>query len=258
MSQIIETFERTEKKYRLNREQYNKIVSAINGKMAVDEFGKSKITSLYFDTPDRRLIDRSLEKPLYKEKLRLRQYGTDESDQALVFIELKKKFKGIVYKRRVMLSRAAAQAFLQGMDFELACRTFPLVSERLNSKAISPKNLQIAREIEEFINRTPNLYPSMLISCNRTAYQPLRDSDANLRITFDEDLKSNDLFKRGEAAQDVIPGDEVIMEVKSVKAVPVWLAQLLSEVHAYPTSFSKYGTAYRNSFNNSKKVIRYA
>lgn len=245
MSQIIETFERTEKKYRINRKQFSAVISAMACKMAVDGYGKSHITSLYFDTRDRSLIDRSLEKPLYKEKLRLRQYGCDEGSQSLVFIELKKKFKGIVYKRRVMLSRAAAEAYLSGMDFESACRTFPLISERLNEEAISARNLQIAREIDEFIARHQNLYPSMLISCERTAYAACGAADEDLRITFDEDLMCKDLFCAHAAPGKILRGDEIIMEIKSSHAMPMWLVETLSLNQIYPTSFSKYGEAYK-------------
>lgn len=255
MTQIIENFARTEKKYRLSHAQYEKILSMLAGRMEVDGYGKSQISSLYLDTPNRQLIDRSLEKPLYKEKLRLRQYGSDEGDQALVFIELKKKFKGVVYKRRVMLSRAAAQAYLMGMDFELACRTFPLVSEKLNAEAISLRNLQIAREITEFINRHEDLRASMIVTCDRTAYVPLVDEGTDLRITFDENLRYKDLFCRHAQRDNIIGSDEVIMEVKSIKAMPMWLVQILDAAHTYPTSFSKYGTAYMKSeLTNTKKV----
>lgn len=120
MASYCEVFERTEKKYRLDACQHRSMLAALAGRMEPDVFGVTRITSLYFDTPDRLLIERSLDKPLYKEKLRLRRYGeaTDEGD--CVFVEIKKKYKGVVYKRRVGMSQAAANAYLGGMPYELS------------------------------------------------------------------------------------------------------------------------------------------
>lgn len=270
MNGICEVFERTEKKYVVTREQHASLVRGIEKHMQVDEFGKSQITSLYFDTPARDLIDRSLEKPLYKEKFRIRQYGSDESEQAQVFIEIKKKFKGVVYKRRVMCSRAAAFAWLGGMDYEMACRVHPLVSEALNQESISAQSLQIAREIDAFVARHANMRPSMLISCNRTAFKPIEQESwsmslpnlpetqdhSDLRITVDEDLKSKDLFCKHAKVDDIVSHNLVVMEIKSAHSMPLWLTNLLSNVGAYPTSFSKYGAAYLNAHTSYDKNER--
>ena len=68
-------FKRVEKKYRIGTAERAAIEVAVEGAMAVDAYGRSRITSLYLDTPDRAIVARSIEKPLYKEKLRLRAYG---------------------------------------------------------------------------------------------------------------------------------------------------------------------------------------
>lgn len=193
--------------------------------MRADTYGRSRVNSLYFDTPDHRLIRRSLEKPLYKEKLRVRSYGETTPDSR-VFVELKKKYRGVVFKRRVALPHAEAMAFL--------------------CDRCSPSNSQIIREIEYFLDHYAPLRPSMLLSYNREAF--CGKEDDKFRITFDDTLlwREQDLLlcapPAGEPLLDV---NAVLMEVKCAGAVPLWLASLLSEMRIYKTPFSKYGTAYR-------------
>lgn len=111
MTTFTDVFERKEVKYRLDARQHRAMAAALRGRMAPDAFGRTRIVSRYFDTPERALIERSLDKPLYKEKLRLRSYGSPQAGDR-VFVEIKKKYKGIVYKRRVGCSLAAAEAYL--------------------------------------------------------------------------------------------------------------------------------------------------
>ncbi len=152
MTLYNEVFERTEKKYRLDARQHRQMVEALAGHLALDAFGITKITSLYFDTPGRALIERSLDKPLYKEKLRLRRYGEaageDADEDGCVFVEIKKKYKGVVYKRRVGMSLAAARAYMGGMPYEQACACFPLSDPALAAASVSARSRQIAREID--------------------------------------------------------------------------------------------------------------
>ena len=113
MAEFTGTFERKEVKYRLNAMQVRAIKQALSAHMAPDEYGQTSITSVYYDTPNRDMISRSLEKPVYKEKLRLRTYGP-RCAQAPVFVELKKKHEGIVYKRRIAVSESAARLYGRG------------------------------------------------------------------------------------------------------------------------------------------------
>ncbi|MBQ3106617.1 MAG: polyphosphate polymerase domain-containing protein [Eggerthellaceae bacterium] len=212
MAKFCEVFERIEKKYRLSGEQYQLMKAALQGHMAPDRYGRTRITSLYFDTPDRSLIARSLEKPRYKEKLRLRMYGSEgkvllrpdgwcELERALwnqpAYLEIKKKFEGVVYKRRVGLTLAAARAYWCGMPYEKACERFPLEDEGMAKESLAPRSRQIAREIDRFRERYESLEPSMAITCERSAWEPAKDADgkvldescSNLRITFDERLQ---------------------------------------------------------------------
>ena len=107
------TFERRELKYRITDAQRAALEAAFDARMVPDEYGESTICNIYYDTADYRLIRAPLEKPAYKEKLRLRSYGVT-GPGGEVFLELKKKYKGIVYKRRITLPEDAAGEFIAG------------------------------------------------------------------------------------------------------------------------------------------------
>ena len=136
-------FKRYEMKYLLNRTQYRQITEAFDGRMKPDIHGKNTILSLYFDTPDDLLIRRSLEKPLYKEKLRVRSYGIADTDTT-VFVELKKKYQSVVYKRRIAMSEEEARRYLLSHA--------------------SVMDTQISREIDYCLFHYHNLIPRMLLS----------------------------------------------------------------------------------------------
>lgn len=277
MASFTDVFERKEIKYRLSARQHQFMRDALAGHMQPDEFGRTRITSLYFDTAERSLIDRSLEKPVYKEKLRLRWYGSVAADDR-VFIEIKKKYQGIVYKRRVACSYAAARAYLGGMSYERACGRFPLPDALMAQESCAPRSLQIAHEIDQFIVRYQPLQPSMYIACDRTAYAPLGEGEGedDLRITFDAGVAYRDLLFASTTNAVVSPvsadtrplaaltspvgahassgmpafaplmrAGEAIMEIKVAGPMPLWLVHALDACKAYPTSFSKYGEAYR-------------
>ena len=246
MATKADTFERKEKKYLISRGQCEAIKRGLASRMRLDDYGVTRIDSLYLDTPDSDLIRRSLEKPLYKEKLRIRSYGPF-SEANVVFIEIKKKFKGIVYKRRVRMSAQGAQAYVGGMSYEEAQRLYPADPER-PEKDLTPGRIQIAREIDAFFKRHPGLEPAMLISCMREAWCPIdpADSDCVDRITFDEGINYVDLLDKASVQRlPVTSEDLVVMEVKCAGGYPSWLCDLLGECGAYPRSFSKYGNAHK-------------
>lgn len=265
MTTFTDVFERKEVKYRLDARRHRAMTAALRGRMVPDAFGRTRIVSRYLDTPERALIERSLDKPLYKEKLRLRGYGAPQADDR-VFVEIKKKYGGIVYKRRVGCSLAAACAYLDGTPYEEACGRFPLPDAVMAAESLSPRSVQIAREIDEFAARHRPLRPSMLITCERTAYASLAccngaasagnpapaapdapaDVPDDLRITFDDDIAYRDLFAaRPDAAHALLSAGDAVMEIKSSGPFPLWLVRALDACEAYPSSFSKYGEAYR-------------
>lgn len=247
MATFKDSFERKEIKYLLTTQQHRALQERLQGLMAADEYGLTTIISNYYDTPQRELILRSLEKPLYKEKLRVRSYGPAAVDSR-VFVEIKKKFKGIVYKRRVAMTLAAADAYLSGTPYEQAVAAHPLPKARQAAESTSPRSIQIAREIDAFLVRHGQLSPSMLIEADRVAFAPVDDNPdtQGLRITFDERVRYRDLFcDPGERAHiDLLPPDAVLMEVKVPGAFPLWLAHTLTELRVFPTSFTKYGNAF--------------
>ena len=220
------TFKRYEVKYIMPRRQRDMLIEAMQGHMALDQFGRHTIRNIYFDTDSFRLVRDSIEKPIYKEKLRVRSYQKAGYDSP-VFVELKKKYDGVVYKRRLCLPhRAAMNALENGL---------PL-----------PADSQIAREIEAFrAFYGPTLKPAMLLTYEREAYYPVDGCD--LRLTLDENIRwrTTDIDLGGSAmGKMILPGDAVLMELKSPGGYPRWIVDFLSENKIYKTSFSKYGTAY--------------
>ena len=225
MSNYIEVFERTEIKYLLSHEQYVKLREFLSDYARVDDYGRTRIHNIYFDTPDYRLIRTSLDKPVYKEKLRLRTYG-DTNDFTDSFIEIKKKYKGIVYKRRV------SGTYKKAYDY-LVRDGYPL------------DDSQISREIEGFRNIYGNLKPVMNISYDRIAMVGL--DDPNFRVTFDTNIQwSTDKpdLRREVRGREILKEGEWLMEIKVAEGMPMSLARRLSELKIFPTSFSKYGRAY--------------
>ena len=221
-------FKRIELKYLINSEQQRYLLEEMKRYMKEDEFGKSVINSLYFDTPDFYLVRRSLQKPAYKEKLRIRSYGR-ANHETKVFIELKKKYKSVVYKRRIKLSEGEA------MDY-------------MERNIYSKEQSQILKEIDYFKKLHANLSPKMLISCDREAF--FAKDDSEFRITFDKNIKyrqDNLSLCDKISGNPIINDDEALMEIKVVGGMPIWMTRLLSEKRIFKTSFSKYGKAYKMS-----------
>lgn len=220
------TFKRYELKYMLTRYQYKQIKSEMIRYMQPDRFAHSQIINIYFDTPSHRLIRDSIEKPVYKEKLRLRSYGVPDDDSE-VFIELKKKYKSVVYKRRLEVSEQEAMDYLVGGQ--------PL-----------HEDCQIGREIDYFMQVYKDLEPAVVLSYERDSYKGIDDPE--LRITFDYNIlwQNDDLALQKEPyGYKVIPEYKVLMEIKMAGGFPLWLSHLLTKYGAYKTSFSKYGEAYK-------------
>lgn len=252
MATAADTFQRKEKKYLITTGQCEAIKAGLAAHMRLDDYGATRIDSLYLDTPDRSLICRSLEKPLYKEKLRVRSYGAF-SQADTVFVEIKKKYKGIVYKRRVRMSAEGARRYAGGMPYEEAQTLFPVPGSTAE-KELATGKVQIAHEIDAFFKRYSRLKPSMLISCLREAWCPLagHEDDTVDRITFDEDISYIDLMDESSATRrPVTAPDQIVMEIKCAGGYPTWLCDLLSSVGAYPRSFSKYGNAYKRVRKNA-------
>jgi hypothetical protein len=225
MGKYQDVFKRYEKKYWVTPEQQKQLTRALERHMAPDQYGEYPISSLYYDTADYRLIRTSLEKPVYKEKFRVRSYGRVQCAEESVFLELKKKFKGVVYKRRIAMEYGRALEYLgNGI----------------------PEDSQILREITWFFSLYGGLQPKAMISYDRTAL--FGKEDEHLRVTFDRNIRFRDTeldLMEGDWGIPLAPDGRLLMEIKIPGTMPLWLSHALGELSIFPTSFSKYGTAYQ-------------
>lgn len=225
VSNPIVVMKRYEMKYILNPEQTAYFKKSVEGHMKIDKFGLTSIASLYYDTPNYRLIRTSAEKPLFKEKIRLRSYGI-ATETSPVFLELKRKAYGIVYKRRVQ-------------------STIPLVKKFFDGNGDICAGGQINKEITTFRDYYQTLVPACMIIYDRIAYF---EPDGDLRLTIDHNPRYRyddlDLTKSMEGTSLLKEG-YTILEVKVQQAVPLWLSEILAKGKIYKGSFSKYGEAYR-------------
>ena len=218
-------FKRYELKYMLTQKQKQKILKAMEPYMALDQYGRTTIRNIYFDTDNFRLVRKSIEKPAYKEKLRIRSYNK-ASPNSTVFVELKKKYDGIVYKRRLSLSEGSAMEWIKG---DHTCEN----------------NSQISDEIDYFLKYYQTLHPAVFLTYEREAYYSLKGDD--FRVTFDENIlcRQADISLCADVGgTPILKEGMALMEIKCSGGYPLWMTKVLSEEHIYKTSFSKYGTAY--------------
>lgn len=234
------TFKRYELKFMLTYAQKQELLRVMEPYMALDQYGRTTIQNLYYDTDSYRLVRRSMERPDYKEKLRVRSYGTAKEGGA-VFVELKKKYDRVVYKRRLSLPEHTAMAWLAG-DGEAA-----------------PAG-QIAHEIDYFRGFYQGLEPKVFLSYEREAY--FERGGGDFRVTFDDNILTRQTalsLKSSAWGTPLLPDGMVLMELKTPGGVPMWMTRFLTEHHIYKTSFSKYGAAYENTiFPQREGVKKYA
>lgn len=218
-------FKRVEKKYLLDEHQYNELRKRLEGYMTVDEYGETTICNIYYDTPEHLIVRRSMEKPVYKEKLRVRSYGTPRAG-GTVFVEIKKKFRSVVYKRRTSMKLEQTDDFNSG-------------------RPIGAKDKQIENELRYFLKFYKGIAPAMYLSYDRIAM--FGNEDSELRVTFDRNLtfREDDLrLESGSYGRKALPEGVRIMEIKITNAMPLWLSHILDELKIFPASYSKYGSCY--------------
>lgn len=234
------TFKRYELKFMLTQSQKQALLQVMEPYMALDQYGRTTIQNLYYDTDSFRLVRRSMERPEYKEKLRVRSYGTAR-EGGRVFVELKKKYDHVVYKRRLTLPEPDAMAWLAG------------------DKSAAPDS-QIGREIDYFCAFYRDLRPQVFLSYEREAY--FERGGGDFRVTFDENILTRRTalsLKTSPWGTPLLPHGTVLMELKTPGGIPLRMTRFLTENHIYKTSFSKYGTAYQNViFPQQEGVKKYA
>lgn len=234
MTKEICIFQRIEKKYQLTCNQKDALFELIGKYLIPDAYGKSIICSLYLDTPNHLLIRNSIDSKVYKEKLRLRSYGVPTADSK-VFLEIKKKYKGVVYKRRISTTLKDAEIYI--------------------NSGIKPFESQIMSEIDYAMQFYEHPKPAMLIAYEREAF--FVDGFENLRLTFDRSVRyrNTELYlESGTDGKKIISDDTVLLEIKTDGTMPVWLSRALDECRIFPSSFSKYGTAYRDSMTGIQQI----
>lgn len=225
-----EVFRRIEKKYIVDEPTYEKLIKKLDGHFVKDRYYKSTICNIYYDTPSHQLVRNSIEKTVYKEKLRVRSYGVPNNED-MVFVELKKKYKGVVYKRRIEMTLAQTRDFFAG-------------------KEVPHNNPQIENELKYFLKFYEGIAPAMYLSYDRLAY--CGAEDPSLRLTFDTHILYREEQKeldKGIWGKELLPAGVRVMEIKIPNAMPLWLSAILDKLEIYPASFSKYGTAYLNEFS---------
>lgn len=229
-------FRRYEIKYLMSCRQQDAVLRAMEPYMARDEYGRSQVRNIYYDTPDFRLIRESMDKPVYKEKLRVRSYGYPKAGDP-VFLELKKKYKDVVYKRRISMPQAQAKACLD--------------------RKMQLPDSQIGREIAYVLDFYQKLQPAMFLSYEREAF--CEPDGGDFRVTFDENIR----YRTEELTLDsddfgtaILKPGQVLMELKTKGGLPLWMAHVLSQQKIYKTSFSKYGSAYQDLFLSKRKGER--
>ncbi len=233
-------FKRYEIKYLISISQKQEILAEMLPYMRLDKYGRTTIRNLYLDTDDFRLIRRSIEKPQYKEKLRIRSYAQATPEKP-VFVELKKKYNGVVYKRRLKLPEKE-------------------VMHAFESNLPLPINSQIGNEIEYFRAYYHPLTAKVFLSYEREAYYSLDKSD--FRVTFDDNIlyRTEDLrLSVPPYGTRIVEDGYILMEIKTSTSIPLWLTGVLTKLKVYKTSFSKYGTAYMDIIKKGRKgEIEYA
>lgn len=228
----ISVMKRVEMKYLLSAGQTRLLREKLQGRMQEDQYGKTSIASLYFDTPNYTLIRESLEKPAFKEKIRLRSYGP-ATQSSPVFLELKRKACGVVYKRRIQTTVPRAEKFF-------------------DEASDAGDGGQIDRELAAFRDHYQTLSPTCLIIYDRTAYF---EPDGDLRLTIDENprYRLRDLtLTKGMDGTPLLGDGQTILEIKVQDAMPLWLSAILAECGIRKGSFSKYGEAYRREIMTSR------
>ena len=233
---IQKVFNRYEKKYMLTRQQYEAIRQRLEPYMEKDQYGLHTIRNIYYDTEDDELIRTSLEKPKYKEKFRVRCYGEPNAESDY-FLEIKKKYKGIVNKRRIVMKPQEAKAYLEN-------------GEKPREQS------QIFREVDYVWNHY-QLIPKVYLAYDRIAL--FGKEDAEFRVTFDQNIRSRDFaltLEKDTETTKLLKDGYYLMEVKISNAMPLWFVKILTELEIHSTSFSKYGNVYRRNLekNGGRKV----
>lgn len=234
-------FNRYEQKFLIPIDQIDHIKEQIGPYVTQDDnasLSHYTICNIYYDTTNDEIIKRSVSKPMFKEKLRLRCYGEPKQGD-IMFLEIKKKLNGFVNKRRTSIS------------YEDACM---LIHEKVMPIKKSYHNSQVLNEIYFYV-KNKQLIPRISLSYDREAYYAI--DDESIRLTFDYNMTSRrDNVNLGRTHEDtlIVQDERAILEVKTTGALPLWLTNILTANQIYPNSFSKYGTEFYHYLSHTERV----
>lgn len=229
----LSTFCRKEMKFLITEEQMHVLLKETAAYFDYDAFCPNGswylIRNIYMDTEQNQLIHLSTMGPTYKEKVRIRKYGTYDDQKDSYYLEMKKKAEGIVFKRRVHFTKEDLDTFLK------------------NKQVLNGYNAFSQQVMKEFIYlfEQYEIAPKLFLSYERLALKG--KEEPTLRMTFDRNiLTRRDNFEFDKAGGDaLLKPHQIIMEIKFENAMPLWLAHLLASHQIYKTSFSKYGHEYQ-------------
>ena len=235
-------FERYELKYFLTQAQKKALLLEMENRMKPDRYGRTTIRNIYYDTDSFRLIRDSLDHPVYKEKLRVRSYQRADAGD-MVFVEIKKKFEDVVYKRRVAVPKITAKSWI-------------------DLRKDIPFKSQITSEIDYFLEFYEGIEAKAFLSYEREAYSDGKDPE--FRLTLDENILARD--EDLDLGSDIwgtplLPMGMTLMEVKIQGAMPMWMAEFLSENNITKATYSKYGAYYKDHLmknTRTERSVRYA
>lgn len=247
---IQQVFKRVEKKYLVDTEQYDELMAVLALHMNNDEYGLYTICNVYYDNVNNDLMRASIDKPVYKEKFRVRSYGIP-SPEDTIFLEIKKKAVGVVYKRRIPFQLRDASEILEKISESDKMSGIIVGMDGNNSRYPvfdDISNRQIMHEIE-YIIKHYNLMPDTYVAYDRVALYGIEEPE--LRITFDKNIRTRKdrlSLEAGDFGELILEDGKYVMEIKTNGSMPLWLAKKISEMELFPFSFSKIGTAYKNKF----------
>lgn len=228
------TFNRREKKFLLTYAQFENVVKKITDHgMVYDAYCKNgevyPIYNIYFDNESNSVIRNSISHPKFKEKFRIRSYSVPQSDDESIYLEIKRKIKGVVIKRRVGLGYGEAKRFIY---------------ENIRPKSDDYLKNKVLDEIEYYF-KIHRVVPTVYLSYERIAF--FDDRDPDFRVTFDRRIttRRTDLkLSSGSYGEQLLDDGEVLMETKISGAIPKWFADILEKEKIYMSGFSKYGNEY--------------
>ena len=248
------TFERKEIKYIITKEQKDEIIKRLSDYITIDEYASNKgiyeVFNLYFDNDNNDIIRYNNSKPKYKEKFRVRTYSKLINYDSIIYLEIKKKFKGYGNKRRVSMKYRDYLKFINQDFKKKENENFIDYYQRIEKIEYFDKDgkkkyleNQILKEII-YLFYLNDLKPACFISSIRNAYFDSLNND--IRITFDQDI----IIRREKVSFDLFDGkrlldeNHIIMEIKISNAMPLYLVNVLSDLKIYSQGFSKYGKVF--------------